>query len=96
MAWLKLRRMFEKIREHISENLRRSRGFSPAREVSQILPMQGWAKVWPFADAGAKAAPSQLFQDPECGSGRELNRSLPNDRVATVASQNRDPRNLMN
>ena len=38
IAWWKPRRMFGRIREQISENPRRSRGFLPAREFSQTLP----------------------------------------------------------
>ena len=38
IAWWKPRRMFGIIREQISENPRRSQGFSPAREFSQTLP----------------------------------------------------------
>ena len=34
-SWWKSRRTFGRIREQFSENLRRSRGFSPAREFSQ-------------------------------------------------------------
>ena len=38
IAWWKPRRTFKRIREQISENPRRSRGFSPAREFLQTLP----------------------------------------------------------
>ena len=38
IAWWKPRRTLGRIREEISENLRCSRGFSPAREFSQTLP----------------------------------------------------------
>ena len=38
IAWWKPRRTFRRIREQISENPRRSREFSPAREFSQTLP----------------------------------------------------------
>ena len=37
IAWWKPRRTFGRIREQISENPRRSQGFSPAREYSQTL-----------------------------------------------------------
>ena len=37
IAWWKPRRAFGRIREQISKNPRRSRGFSPAREFSQTF-----------------------------------------------------------